>query len=118
MSGSRRRGHALLWRRQSYNIPAARLGFIQALVCDFEQVVGRRAMLRERGYACRQCERSESLLLILQPKALYFGTQRVRTNSRVLRRGLRQDDGELLTAVAATYIGRTKEGAKQVGKGL
>ena len=41
-------------------------------------------MFGKRGYTYRKRELPKSLLLILKPKALYFGAQRVRTDCRVL----------------------------------
>jgi hypothetical protein len=41
-------------------------------------------MLGKRDYAYRERELPKSLLLILKPKALYFRSQSVCTDSRVL----------------------------------
>src|SRR6266851_2766225 len=75
-------------------------------------------MLRKRSYTDGERELPNSLLLILQAKVLYFRAQRVRTDSRIAGRRLRQNDGEFLAAIAAAYIGGAKEIAKQIGKGL
>ena len=70
---ARHRGQlCVLWRGNSHNIPTARLGFIQALVRNFEQLVAGRTMLRKSGYACRKCQRPKNLLLILQSQVLYL----------------------------------------------
>src|ERR1700680_233279 len=75
-------------------------------------------MLRKRSYTYRECHLPKGPLLILKPKALYFGAQRVRTESRVVGRRFGQNNGEFLAAIAAAYIGGAKEIAKQIGKGL
>src|SRR4029077_7319044 len=75
-------------------------------------------MLRKCSYTYRERELPNGLLLVLKLKALYFRAQRVRTESRIVGRRLRHNDGEFLAAVTTTYIGGAEESAKQIGKGL